>query len=111
MEQRFRSSELYALGLGRATVRTRSTAATSDFDSSIPRLAQLSIFYREFHAFHRFRATFRAKVYALITAITNADRTVVVEALEAADKLNLVEYWVYHPYDRNPDTSYASVEK
>jgi hypothetical protein len=47
----------------------------------------------------------------LVTAITDADRTVVLEALKAANKLDLVEYWVYHPYDRNPDTSYAAVEK
>jgi len=47
----------------------------------------------------------------LVTAITDADRTVVLEALQAANKLDLVDYWVYHPYDRNPDTSYASVEK
>jgi hypothetical protein len=47
----------------------------------------------------------------LVTAITNADRTVVLDTLKAANKLDLVEYWVYHPYDRNPDTSYAAVEK
>jgi hypothetical protein len=37
----------------------------------------------------------------LVTAITDADRTVVLDALQAANKLDLVEYWVYHPYDRN----------
>ncbi len=47
----------------------------------------------------------------LVTAITADDRTVVLEALQAAQKLDLVKYWVYHPYDRNPDTSYAAVEE
>ncbi len=47
----------------------------------------------------------------LVTAITNADRTVVLDALKAAGKRDLVEYWVYHPYAPNPDTSYAAVEK
>jgi polysaccharide biosynthesis protein PslG len=45
-----------------------------------------------------------------VTAITDADRTVVLKALKTANKLDLVDYWVYHPYDRNPDTSYVSVE-
>jgi len=47
----------------------------------------------------------------LVTAITDADRTVVLESLKAANKLDLVDYWVYHPYTPNPDTAYASVEK
>ena len=47
----------------------------------------------------------------LVTAIRDDDRTVVLEALKTADKLDLVDYWVYHPYTRNPDTTYASVEK
>ncbi len=46
-----------------------------------------------------------------VTAITDADRTVVLESLKNADKLDLVDYWVYHPYTQNPDTTYASVEK
>jgi hypothetical protein len=46
----------------------------------------------------------------LVTAITGADRTVMLEALKDANKLDLVDYWVYHPYTRNPDTTYASVE-
>ena len=47
----------------------------------------------------------------LVTAITDKDRAVVLEALKAANKLDLVDYWVYHPYARNPDTSYGWVEK
>ncbi len=47
----------------------------------------------------------------LVTAITDADRAVVLEALKTANKLDLVDYWVYHPYDQNPDTTYAWVEK
>lgn len=47
----------------------------------------------------------------LVTAITDADRTAVLEALQAAGKLDLVDFWVYHPYDQNPDASYAAVEK
>jgi len=47
----------------------------------------------------------------LVTAIRDGDRTVLLEALKKANKLDLVDYWVYHPYTRNPDTSYASVEK
>ncbi len=46
----------------------------------------------------------------LVTAITDKDRTVVLEALKTANKLDLVDYWVYHPYTQNPDTTYASVE-
>ncbi len=47
----------------------------------------------------------------LVTAIRDTDRTVVLETLKAAGKLDLVDYWVYHPYTRNPDTSYDWVEK
>lgn len=47
----------------------------------------------------------------LVTAITDRDRVVVLEALKSANKLDLVDYWVYHPYTLNPDTAYASVEK
>ncbi|NLX95018.1 MAG: glycoside hydrolase [Rhodopirellula sp.] len=47
----------------------------------------------------------------LATAITDADRTVVLEALKTAAKLDLVDYWAYHPYAPNPDTSYAAVER
>ena len=47
----------------------------------------------------------------LVTAITDADRVDVLEALKTANRLDLVDYWVYHPYARNPDTSYAWVEK
>jgi len=47
----------------------------------------------------------------IATAITDKDREVCLEALKAANKLDLVQYWAYHPYAPNPDTSYASVEK
>lgn len=47
----------------------------------------------------------------LVTAITDADRIVVLNALKTADRLDLVDFWAYHPYDRNPDTSYAAVER
>lgn len=47
----------------------------------------------------------------IATAITDKDRDVCLEALKAAGKLDLVEYWAYHPYQTNPDASYASVEK
>jgi len=47
----------------------------------------------------------------LVTAITAADRAVMLEALKTSNKPDLVDYWVYHPYTRNPDTSYASVQK
>lgn len=47
----------------------------------------------------------------LVTAIHDADRVVVLEALKAASKLDLVEYWVYHPYTCNPDAAYEAAEK
>ncbi len=47
----------------------------------------------------------------LVTAITDQDRKDVLETLKAANKLDLVDYWVYHPYTLNPDTSYDWVEK
>lgn len=46
-----------------------------------------------------------------VTAIHDPDRKEVLEALKAAGKLDLVEYWVYHPYTPNPDSCYAAVEK
>jgi len=46
----------------------------------------------------------------LVTAITDADRHVVLEALKSAGKLEVVDHWVYHPYAQNPDSSYAAVE-
>lgn len=33
-----------------------------------------------------------------------------LEALKAANKLDLVDYWAYHPYTRNPDESYPTVD-
>lgn len=47
----------------------------------------------------------------LVTAIHDADRKIVLEALKAAGKLDLVNLWVYHPYVQNPDSSYPAVEK
>ncbi len=47
----------------------------------------------------------------LVTAIRDSDRHDVLEALKNANKLDLVDYWVYHPYTRNPDTTYPTVEK
>jgi len=47
----------------------------------------------------------------IVTAIHDPDRKEVLEALKAANKLDLVEYWAYHPYTQNPDTSYGAVEK
>ncbi len=47
----------------------------------------------------------------LATAIHDPDRRIVLEALKAGNKLNLVDYWVYHPYTQNPDSAYAAVEK
>ncbi len=47
----------------------------------------------------------------LVTAITDKDRLDVLEALKGANSLDLVDFWAYHPYTGNPDTSYAWVEK
>ena len=47
----------------------------------------------------------------IATAIHYKDRDICLEALKKAGKLDLVNYWAYHPYTRNPDTSYASVER
>lgn len=46
----------------------------------------------------------------LVTAITDKDRQDVLDALKAANSLDLVDFWAYHPYVNNPDTSYAWVE-
>ena len=47
----------------------------------------------------------------LVTAITDKDRQDVLDALKDANSLDLVDFWAYHPYTGNPDTSYAWVEK
>ena len=47
----------------------------------------------------------------LVTAITDQDRKEVLETLKAAGKLDLINFWAYHPYDANPDTSYAWVDR
>ena len=47
----------------------------------------------------------------LVTAIRDSDRRDVLDALKNANKLDLVDYWVYHPYTQNPDTTYPTVEK
>ena len=36
---------------------------------------------------------------------------VLLDALKAKNKLNLVDYWAYHPYENNPDDCYPRVEK
>ncbi len=36
---------------------------------------------------------------------------VILDALKAKNKLNLVDYWAYHPYENNPDDCYPRVEK
>jgi hypothetical protein len=46
----------------------------------------------------------------LVTAIRDTDRTVVLDTLKEANKLDQVDYWVYHPYTPNPDAAYVSVE-
>ncbi len=47
----------------------------------------------------------------LVTAIRDTDRAIVLEALKDANKLDIVDYWVYHPYSPNPDSSYESFEE
>jgi len=47
----------------------------------------------------------------LVTAITDKDRVDVLDALKDANSLDLVDFWAYHPYTGNPDTSYAWVDK
>ena len=47
----------------------------------------------------------------IATAIHDKDRDVCLELLKKEGKLDLVDYWAYHPYTPNPDTSYGWVEK
>lgn len=47
----------------------------------------------------------------IVTAVHDPDRVHVLNALKAAGKLDLVDWWAYHPYTLNPDTAYAAVEK
>ncbi len=47
----------------------------------------------------------------MVTAVHDPDRVHVLEALKAANKLDLVDLWAYHPYTPNPDTSYPAAEK
>ena len=51
------------------------------------------------------------EAFVLVTAITDKDRVDVLDALKAANSLDLVDFWAYHPYTGNPDTSYAWVER
>ena len=48
----------------------------------------------------------------MVTALSwwrsKADHLAVAERLKASGALDLVRYWVVHPYDTNPDGSYAS---
>jgi polysaccharide biosynthesis protein PslG len=36
---------------------------------------------------------------------------ILMEAMKASNKLDLIDYWAYHPYDENPDACYPQVEK
>jgi hypothetical protein len=47
----------------------------------------------------------------LATEMTGEDRKICLEALKAAGKPELVDFWAYHPYTPNPDSSYAGVER
>lgn len=47
----------------------------------------------------------------MVTAIHDPDRVHVLDALKAANKLALVDLWVYHPYTPNPDSCYVAAEK
>lgn len=47
----------------------------------------------------------------MVTAIHDPDRVHVLEALKAANKLDLVDLWSYHPYTPNPDSHYPAAEK
>jgi hypothetical protein len=38
-------------------------------------------------------------------------RVAMLEALKSQNKLNLVDYWAYHPYTNNPDSCYALVDE
>ena len=39
------------------------------------------------------------------------DTVFMLEALKSAGKLELVDFWAYHPYTTNPDSAYPAVEK
>ena len=41
----------------------------------------------------------------------NQSTVVMLEKLKDAGKLDLVDYWSYHPYKNNPDACYAEIEK
>ena len=41
---------------------------------------------------------------------TKSDHYAVAERLKKENALDLVKYWIYHPYAANPDTSYAGAE-
>ena len=47
----------------------------------------------------------------MVTAVHDPDRVHVLNALKAANKLDLVDLWAYHPYTPNPDASYPAAEK
>ncbi len=51
------------------------------------------------------------RAVVVVTAVHDPDRVQVLNALKAANKLDLVDWWAYHPYTPNPDTAYAAVEK
>lgn len=47
----------------------------------------------------------------MVTAIHDPDRVEVLNVLKAANKLELVDLWAYHPYTTNPDSCYRDAEK
>jgi hypothetical protein len=51
------------------------------------------------------------KAVVMVTAVHDPDRVHVLEALKAANKLDLVDLWSYHPYTPNPDSDYTATEK
>ena len=45
------------------------------------------------------------------TAVLEKDHKIILEDLKAGGQLDLVNFWAYHPYVNNPDSSYESVER
>lgn len=46
----------------------------------------------------------------LATHMTQKDRVCCLDALKAAEKFDLVDYWVYHPYHYNPDEAFNELK-
>jgi len=47
----------------------------------------------------------------ILTDPRNKGTVAMLDALKAANKLDLVDYWAYHPYINNPDDAYRTVEE